>query len=450
MATFRPNPPIAGFSTNTGSFEGPRILVDALTNSTIPAFLIAGNATGSQFFISSSNFNIKANGNVTASNLTLTGGIIQTSTDPNRSRIIIDGFSNPATMTFYSASSDQFTLSSNISYYTPPTPSKGGVSYTLSCPPRATTNTGKGGIVLTNGMIFQGSFTSNILLENGTLKLTSGDEKQYTLDIQRSIDCVSNIDQNNETATANIVYYNRYTVNNGYNQNRIAVKASAYNGWSGSLGTYYAVYADASTNNSTYGAYSFYGAGGKMYNADEVIFAGGGTNSASLHLEGYNQRGGAGFHDYMLVNNTNATNPKKWHRISSTGTWEVVNSAYTTTIFSLTNAGVLSTPGGGTSDRRAKNNISYISEDTMPIINALRPASFEFNQYTGLTRHGFIAQDVLEVKPDLVLGDGSEEGGVYGLDYDGILALTVKALQEANQKIDSLEARIALLESGSV
>ena len=111
---------------------------------------------------------------------------------------------------------------------------------------------------------------------------------------------------------------------------------------------------------------------------------------------------------------------------------------------------MLSTPGGGTSDRRAKNNINYIAEDALPIIEALRPASFEFNQYTGLKRHGFIAQDVLDVKPDLVLGDGEEEGGTYGLDYDGILALTVKALQEANQRIDRLEARLSLLESGSV
>ena len=51
-------------------------------------------------------------------------------------------------------------------------------------------------------------------------------------------------------------------------------------------------------------------------------------------------------------------------------------------------------------------------------------------------------QDVLEIKPDLVLGNGGDENGIYGLDYDGILSLTVKALQEANYKIESLEKEI--------
>jgi peptide methionine sulfoxide reductase MsrB len=35
-----------------------------------------------------------------------------------------------------------------------------------------------------------------------------------------------------------------------------------------------------------------------------------------------------------------------------------------------------------------------------------------------------------------------KENGTYGLDYDGILALTVKALQESNKKIFELETMI--------
>ena len=45
------------------------------------------------------------------------------------------------------------------------------------------------------------------------------------------------------------------------------------------------------------------------------------------------------------------------------------------------------------------------------------------------------------------MGDGDTENGTYGLDYDGILALTVKALQEANAKIEQLESRISQLEN---
>jgi hypothetical protein len=49
---------------------------------------------------------------------------------------------------------------------------------------------------------------------------------------------------------------------------------------------------------------------------------------------------------------------------------------------------------------------------------------------------------VLSTKPDLVLGDGAKEEGTYGLDYDGILALTIKSLQEALARIDQLEKAI--------
>jgi hypothetical protein len=46
---------------------------------------------------------------------------------------------------------------------------------------------------------------------------------------------------------------------------------------------------------------------------------------------------------------------------------------------------------------------------------------------------------VLDINPSLVLGDGEKENRMYGLDYYGILALTVKSLQEANNRIDVLE-----------
>jgi hypothetical protein len=47
----------------------------------------------------------------------------------------------------------------------------------------------------------------------------------------------------------------------------------------------------------------------------------------------------------------------------------------------------------------------------------------------------------------LVLGDGDKENGVYGLDYDGILSLTVKALQESIKRIEYLEKQIQELKN---
>jgi hypothetical protein len=171
--------------------------------------------------------------------------------------------------------------------------------------------------------------------------------------------------------------------------------------------------------------------------------------SSLLHFSGSDTVGGNSYVDFISVTNTyaSATNPNKWFRLNGTGDIEIKDSAYSATILSLTNAGVLNTPGGGTSDARVKNNITYITSSTYDIVSQLQPVSFEFNSNPGITRHGFIAQDVLEIKPDLVLGDGAEEGGTYGLDYEGILALTVKALQEATTRIEQLEQEVQLLKN---
>jgi hypothetical protein len=180
------------------------------------------------------------------------------------------------------------------------------------------------------------------------------------------------------------------------------------------------------------------------------------ATSASLMILGQNTLGGSSYHDFLYVRNTLSTTitPQKTFRLNNSGSIEIVNNAYTSIIFSLTDAGVLSTTGGGTSDIRTKQNIEYIYEDVSTTINKLKPAKFEFKNNPNVARHGFIAQDVLPIKPELVLGDGDKEAGTYGLDYDGILALTVKALQEANiktkqleNKIETLEARLSVLEN---
>jgi hypothetical protein len=173
------------------------------------------------------------------------------------------------------------------------------------------------------------------------------------------------------------------------------------------------------------------------------------TNNGMIIFSGSGTVGGTGYTDFLKVTNTaaGATNTNKTFRVNITGDLEFVNSAYTAIALSLTDAGVLNTPGGGTSDRRLKNNIEYISIDVSPIIQQFKPVKFEFNDYKDIVRHGFIAQDVLEFKPELVLGDGDKENGVYGLDYDGILSLTVKALQESIKRIEYLEKQIQELKN---
>ena len=74
-----------------------------------------------------------------------------------------------------------------------------------------------------------------------------------------------------------------------------------------------------------------------------------------LSLAGSNTKGGTGYVDFLSANNqsSGATNTNKWFRIDNSGTYQIINSAYTTNIFNLTDAGNLTAPnltlsaGGG-------------------------------------------------------------------------------------------------------
>jgi len=77
-----------------------------------------------------------------------------------------------------------------------------------------------------------------------------------------------------------------------------------------------------------------------------VITLSNSTNSNSLQIVGYANRGGLGYHDFLITTNTysGATNPNKNFRLSSDGQLQIINSAYTSNIFNLTDAGSLTVP----------------------------------------------------------------------------------------------------------
>jgi hypothetical protein len=71
-----------------------------------------------------------------------------------------------------------------------------------------------------------------------------------------------------------------------------------------------------------------------------------GSANASIVIQGTNTKGGTGYHDFLMTRNGGGgTNPNKWFRITSTGALEIINSAYSATSLSLTDAGGLSVPG---------------------------------------------------------------------------------------------------------
>jgi hypothetical protein len=71
------------------------------------------------------------------------------------------------------------------------------------------------------------------------------------------------------------------------------------------------------------------------------------ANTGSFMATGGNTKGGTGYLDFLVAQNISggATNPYKWFRTSSDGQLQIINSAYTTNIFNLSDTGALSVPG---------------------------------------------------------------------------------------------------------
>jgi hypothetical protein len=80
-----------------------------------------------------------------------------------------------------------------------------------------------------------------------------------------------------------------------------------------------------------------------VFNFANINITSGSADSA-LQIVGNISRGGAGFHDFLRVTSTasGATNPNKHLRLDGTGNLQIINSAYSSTILSLTDAGILS------------------------------------------------------------------------------------------------------------
>jgi len=103
------------------------------------------------------------------------------------------------------------------------------------------------------------------------------------------------------------------------------------------------------------------------------------------------------------------------------------------------------------SDSRLKENIRT-SEDGLNIVNQLRPVRFDWkndqNYGSGVDQLGFIAQEVEQVFPEAVgiaptTTDFKGEDPKYKTVGPGaFIPVLVKALQEANAKIETLEQRL--------
>lgn len=112
-----------------------------------------------------------------------------------------------------------------------------------------------------------------------------------------------------------------------------------------------------------------------------------------------------------------------------------------------------------TSDRKLKKNIQPLS-GALDIISRLQPASYQYrvgefgSMYLSEGKHyGVIAQDLQQVLPELVLSqhytpaDEHEKGFDYlSVNYNELIPILIKAVQEQQQKIEMLEKKINMRE----
>jgi hypothetical protein len=100
-----------------------------------------------------------------------------------------------------------------------------------------------------------------------------------------------------------------------------------------------------------------------------------------------------------------------------------------------------------TSDQRLKKDITALDDASgLATIEKLTPVTFHWKDgaWDRNLQYGFIAQDVQKVLPELV---GADKDGTLNLNYDGLIAPMVKAMQEQQAEIKDLQKQIEELKA---
>lgn len=116
---------------------------------------------------------------------------------------------------------------------------------------------------------------------------------------------------------------------------------------------------------------------------------------------------------------------------------------------SLGTYGLVLNPSGGTvesssaitiySDRRYKKDINYNFEYGLKEINLLKPCKFKYD-WSDDTSLGFIAQDIEDLLPELIMKSKDNPDEKLGLRESSLISVLVKAIQELSEKVKKLES----------
>jgi hypothetical protein len=113
-------------------------------------------------------------------------------------------------------------------------------------------------------------------------------------------------------------------------------------------------------------------------------------------------------------------------------------------IGSIIQSGTSAVTYNTSSDYRLKNTIAPMT-GALDKVALLKPCTYKWN-VDGSDGQGFIAHELAEVAPYAVSGEKDGEQ-MQGVDYGKLTPILTAALQEAIAKIETLEARIAVLEA---
>lgn len=106
-----------------------------------------------------------------------------------------------------------------------------------------------------------------------------------------------------------------------------------------------------------------------------------------------------------------------------------------------------------TSDYRIKRDVGDMEDGAISRIMQLRPVTYRNKDYGDVFRsgenyrEGFIAHEVAEIIPSGASGKKDAENEMQSLNLDSIISVLTKALQEAIEKIETLEVKVSQLEA---
>lgn len=109
------------------------------------------------------------------------------------------------------------------------------------------------------------------------------------------------------------------------------------------------------------------------------------------------------------------------------------------------------------SDKKLKTDIRSIENSTEKLMK-LKPVQYKFiPQFTGdvkadsildiqsrVNKLGFLAQDIIEIYPELVVED---ENGTLGIKYIELIPLLIKGFQEQQKEIETLKEKVSSLKN---